>query len=111
MDLMQNWIQSYGNKINAVFAHNDEMGLGAVKALQDAGMKDKVIVVSIDAITDALQAVKKGDLDATVFQDAKKQGAGAIETAVKIAQGQAVEKELMIPFQLVTKASIKEYLK
>jgi inositol transport system substrate-binding protein len=111
MDLMQNWIQSYGTKINAVFAHNDEMGLGAVKALQDAGMKDKVIVVSIDAIADALQAVKKGDLDATVFQDAKKQGAGAIETAVKIAQGQKVEKELMIPFQLVTKASIKAYLK
>jgi len=111
MDLMQNWIQSYGTKINAVFAHNDEMGLGAVKALQDAGMKDKVVVVSIDAIADALQAVKKGDLDATVFQDAKKQGAGAVETAVKIAQGQKVEKELMIPFQLVTKATIKEYLK
>ena len=111
MDLMQNWIQSYGTKINAVFAQNDEMGLGALKALQDAGMKDKVVVVSIDAIADALQAVNKGNLDATVFQDAKKQGAGAIETAVKIARGQKVEKELMIPFQLVTTANIREYLK
>jgi len=111
MDLMQNWIQSYGSKINAVFAHNDEMGLGAVKALQDAGMKDKVIVVSIDAITDALQAVKKGDLDATVFQDARKQGAGAIETAVKLAQGQKVEKDLLIPFKLLTKADVGPYLK
>lgn len=111
MDLMQNWIQSYGTKINAVFAHNDEMGLGALKALQDAGMKDKVIVVSIDAIADALQAVRKGDLDATVFQDARKQGAGAIETAVKIAQGQKVEKELLIPFKLVTKADVDSYLK
>ena len=111
MDLMQNWIQSYGTKINAVFAHNDEMGLGAVKALQDAGMKDKVIVVSIDAITDALQAVKKGDLDATVFQDARKQGAGAIETAVKIARGQQFDKELLIPFKLLTKAEVDSYLK
>jgi len=111
MDLMQNWIQSYGTKINAVFAHNDEMGLGAVKALQDAGLKDKVIVVSIDAIADALQAVKKGDLDATVFQDAKKQGAGAIETAVKIAQGKKVEKELLIPFKLLTKADVDSYLR
>lgn len=111
MDLMQNWIQSYGTKINAVFAHNDEMGLGAVKALQDAGLKDKVIVVSIDAIADALQAVKKGDLDATVFQDAKKQGAGAIETAVKIAQGKKVEKELLIPFKLLTKADVEPYLR
>ena len=111
MDLMQNWIQSYGTKINAVFAHNDEMGLGAVKALQDAGMKDKVIIVSIDAITDALQAVKKGDLDATVFQDASKQGSGAIETAVKIARGQQFDKELLIPFKLLTKAEVDSYLK
>ncbi|SDM86156.1 inositol transport system substrate-binding protein [Daejeonella rubra] len=111
MDLMQNWIQSYGAKINAVFAHNDEMGLGAVKALQDAGMKDKVIVVSIDAIADALQAVKKGHLDATVFQDARKQGAGAIETAVKIAQGKQFEKELLIPFKLLTKEDVDSYLK
>ena len=111
MDLMQNWIQSYGTKINAVFAHNDEMGLGAVKALQDAGMKDKVIVVSIDAIADALQAVKKGDLDATVFQDARKQGAGAIETAVKIARGEQFDKEFLIPFKLLTKGDVDSYLK
>jgi len=111
MDLMQNWIQSYDTKINAVFAHNDEMGLGAVKALQDAGMKDKVIVVSIDAISDALQAVKKGDLDATVFQDARKQGAGAIETAVKIARGQQFDKEFLIPFKLLTKGDVDSYLK
>jgi inositol transport system substrate-binding protein len=111
MDLMQNWIQSYGTKINAVFAQNDEMGLGALKALQDAGLKDKVIVVSIDAIADALQAVKKGTLDATVFQNAKQQGAGAIETAVKIAKGQPYEKELLIPFQLVTKENIGQFLK
>jgi inositol transport system substrate-binding protein len=111
MDLMQNWIQSYGTKINAVFAHNDEMGLGAVKALQDAAMKDKVIVVSIDAIADALQAVKKGDLDATVFQDARKQGAGAIETAVKIVRGQKFDKEYLIPFKLLTIGDVDSYLK
>lgn len=111
MDLMQNWIQSYGTKINAVFAQNDEMGLGAVKALQDAGMKDKVIVVSIDAITDALQAVNKGNLDATIFQDAAKQGAGAIETAIRIAKGEKFDKEVLIPFQLVTKENIKSFLK
>ena len=111
MDLMQNWIQSYGTKINAVFAQNDEMGLGALKALQDAGMKDKVVVVSIDAIADALQAVSKGNLDATVFQDARKQGAGAIEAAVKIAQGKQFEKELLIPFKLITKEDVDSYLK
>ncbi|MBD2700243.1 sugar ABC transporter substrate-binding protein [Spirosoma sp. BT702] len=111
MSLMENWIQSFGSQINAVFAQNDEMGLGAVKALTDAGLKDKVLVVSIDAIPDALQAVKKGSLDATVFQNAEQQGAKAIEAAVKLAKGQPVEKETLIPFQLVTKQNLGEFLK
>ena len=74
MTLMENWIQSYGGQINAVFAQNDEMGMGALLALERARIKDKVIVVGVDAIADALQAVKDGRLDATVFQDAKGQG-------------------------------------
>jgi inositol transport system substrate-binding protein len=111
MDLMQNWIQSYGEKINAVFAHNDEMGLGAVKALQAAGMKDKIMVISVDAIKDALNSVKKGELDATVFQNANLQGAGAVETAIKIAKKQSFEKEVFIPFELVTQENIEKYLK
>ncbi|GAB4036341.1 sugar ABC transporter substrate-binding protein [Spirosoma gilvum] len=111
MSLMENWIQSYGSQINAVFAQNDEMGLGAVKALTDAGLKDKVVVVSIDAIPDALQAVQKGTLDATVFQNAQQQGAKAVETAEKIAKGQPFEKETLIPFQLVTKANLSQFLK
>ncbi|GAB2560281.1 sugar ABC transporter substrate-binding protein [Spirosoma aerophilum] len=111
MALMENWIQSFGPQINAVFAHNDEMGLGAVKALTDAGMKDKVIVVSIDAIPDALQAVKKGSLDATVFQNAEQQGSKAIETAIKAAKGQPFDKETLVPFQLVTKDNLSKFLK
>ncbi|TAF95570.1 MAG: sugar ABC transporter substrate-binding protein [Cytophagia bacterium] len=111
MDLMENWIQSFGTKINAVFAQNDEMGMGAVKALTDAGLKDKVLVVSIDAIPDALQAVKKGTLDATVFQDSQKQGAGAVETAIKIATQKTYEKQLLIPFQLVTQQNLTQFLK
>ncbi len=111
MDLTENWIQANGSKINAVFAQNDEMAMGAVKALQDAGLKNKVLVVGIDAIADALQAVKKGDLDATVFQDAKGQGAGAIETAIKLAKKQPVDKNILIPFQLVTKENVQGFLK
>ncbi len=109
MSLMENWIQSYGNKIDAVFAQNDEMGMGAVKALGAAGMNDKVVVVSIDAIPDALQAVEQGTLDATVFQNAGQQGAQAIETALKIIDKQPYEKEVMIPFQLVTKENVAEF--
>lgn len=111
MSLMENWIQSFGSQINAVFAHNDEMGMGAVKALTDAGLKDKVIVVSIDAIPDALQAVKKGTLDATIFQNAQQQGSKAIEVAIKAANKQPYDKETLIPFQLVTKANVDQFIK
>jgi inositol transport system substrate-binding protein len=102
MSLMENWIQSHGSNIQAVFAQNDEMGMGALLALERAKLKDKVIVASIDAIADAMQAVKSGRLDATVFQDAKGQGGTAVELALKIARKEPFEKETFIPFQLVT---------
>lgn len=110
MSLMENWIQSFGPQITAVFAQNDEMAMGAVKALTEAGLKDKVIVVGIDAIPDALQAVKKGTLDATVFQNARQQGGQAVETALRIIKGQPYEKKMLIPFELVTQKNIENYL-
>jgi inositol transport system substrate-binding protein len=110
LTLMENWIQSYGPKTNAVFAQNDEMAMGALLALEQAKMKDKVIVVGVDSIADALQAVKDGRLDATVFQDAKGQGGVAVETAVKIVRKQPYEKQVYIPFQLVTKENVGLFL-
>ena len=111
MTLMENWIQSYGDKINAVFAQNDEMGMGAMITMEQAKRKDKVIVASVDAIGDALQAVEDGRLDATVFQDAQGQGGGAVETAVRIIRKQPYEKQLYLPFQLVTKENVDRYVK
>ncbi len=111
MALTENWIQSYGDKIDAIFAQNDEMGLGVVNALSAANLKNKVIVVSIDAIPDALQAVKKGTLDATVFQNADEQGAVAVETALKIIKGEPFEKQVLIPFKLVTRDNLSTFLK
>ena len=110
MTLMENWIQSYGGEIQAVFAQNDEMGMGALIALEQANLKEKVVVASVDAIADALRAVKEGRLDATVFQDAKGQGGVAVETAVQLALGQSVEKAFFIPFQLVTRDNVSMFL-
>jgi len=110
MSLMENWIQSHGDGIDAVFAQNDEMAMGALIALEQAKRKSRVVVAGVDAIADALQAVKDGRLDATVFQDARGQGAGAVETAVKIARKQPCEKEVFIPFQLVTRENVGRFL-
>jgi inositol transport system substrate-binding protein len=110
MALMENWLQSYGGQIQAVFAQNDEMGLGAVLALEQARRKDQVVVASVDAIADALQAVQAGRLDATVFQDARGQGGQAVETAIKLARRQPCETRVLIPFRLVTKDNVKEFI-
>lgn len=111
MTLMENWIQAYGDQINAVFCQNDEMALGALNALVQAGKKDNVLVVGVDAIDNALQSVKDGKMDATVYQDCKGQAEGAIEAAYKLAKGESVEKEILIPFILVTTENVDEYLK
>src|SRR5690606_17577154 len=102
----------YGNQIDAVFAQNDEMGMGALQALEQASLKDEVVVVSIDAIADALQAVKEGRLDATVYQDAKAQGKQALEMALNFInhKDSIPEKNVFIPFQLVTKDNVGDFL-
>jgi inositol transport system substrate-binding protein len=110
LSLMENWIQSFGPQLQAVFAQNDEMAMGAVIALEQAKLKDRVIVVGVDAIADALQAVKDRRLDATVFQDAVGQGATAVETALKLARKEPVEREVFIPFQLVTRDNVDRFL-
>ena len=110
LSLMENWIQSFGPQLQAVFAQNDEMAMGAVIALEQAKLKDRVIVVGVDAIADALQAVKDRRLDATVFQDAVGQGATAVETALKLARKEPFEREVFIPFQLVTRDNVDRFL-
>ncbi|MDR8392701.1 substrate-binding domain-containing protein [Aliifodinibius sp. S!AR15-10] len=111
MSLMENWIQSYGNRIDAVFAQNDEMGLGALQALENAGMKEDVVLISIDGITDALQAVKDGRMDATVLQDAQGQGSTAVQTALKIVESDSsYQKEVLIPFELVTQENVDSFI-
>ena len=110
-DLMTNWI-SAGTKFDAVVSNNDEMAIGAIQALKAAGydMK-KMIVGGVDATQDALAAMKAGDLDVTAFQNAAGQGQGAVDTALKLAKGEAVDQKVWIPFELVTPDNMDKYLK
>ncbi|WP_207721758.1 sugar ABC transporter substrate-binding protein [Christensenella tenuis] len=110
MALTENWIQSYGDQINAIFSQNDEMVMGALKAAENNNMKENMIIVGVDAIPDALQAVKDGRLDATVFQDAYGQATMAVEMAYKMVKGEEVESETYVPFQLVTIDNVDNYL-
>ena len=105
LELMENWL-STGKPLQAVIAQNDEMALGAQKAIEAAGRQKDILVIGIDAIPDALRAVKEGRLCATVFQDGRGQGILALELAVKLCEGQPVDHTNYIPFQLITKESM-----
>ncbi|MTH61890.1 sugar ABC transporter substrate-binding protein [Paracoccus litorisediminis] len=108
-DLMTNWITA-GLEFDAVVSNNDEMAIGAIQALKGSGrdMKD-VIVAGVDATQDALAAMAAGDLDVTVFQNAAGQGQGAVDAALKLAKGEAIEKSNFVPFELVTPANLASY--
>ncbi|MBO8163519.1 MAG: sugar ABC transporter substrate-binding protein [Brevibacillus sp.] len=110
MALMENWLQS-GQHIDAVVSNNDEMAIGAIMALEAAGKLNDVIVAGVDATPDALEYVKAGKLQVTVFQNATGQGQGGLETAIRAAKGEQVEKFNWIPYELVTKENVEEYIK
>lgn len=110
MALMENWLQS-GKKIDAVVSNNDEMAIGAIMALEAAGKLKDVVVAGVDATPDALEYVKAGKLQVTVFQNATGQGQGGLEVAIKAAKGEKVEKFNWIPYELVTRENVDEYVK
>ncbi|MEW4286386.1 ribose ABC transporter substrate-binding protein RbsB [Priestia koreensis] len=100
LNVMENIIQGKPD-IKAVFAHNDEMALGAIQAINSSG-KD-VIVVGFDGNDDAIKAVKEGKLAATVAQQPELIGQLAVKAAKDVVQGKKVEKKIPVPLKLVTK--------
>ncbi|NCA98556.1 MAG: sugar ABC transporter substrate-binding protein [Clostridia bacterium] len=111
MQKMENILQSdLAGKFQGVVCHNDEMAIGAMKALDAAGMLDGMVVAGIDATPEALKYLKEGKLALTVFQDALGQGSMAIDLAVKVIKGEQVEKEVMVPYVLVMPEEADKYL-
>ncbi|MCL7746210.1 sugar ABC transporter substrate-binding protein [Halalkalibacter alkaliphilus] len=109
MNLMENWLNS-GKQIDAVVANNDEMAIGALMAAEAVGKLDEIVFAGIDATPEALKYIQDGKLSVSVFQNAKGQGAGGIEAAVKAVRGEELEKVTDIPFELVTIDNLEEYI-
>lgn len=108
MTLMETWLTTYGDDIQAVVAENDEMALGARQAIEAAG-KD-IPCIGVDGIGDAVTAVKNGGMIASDFQNAEGQMTGALDTAMKCIAGETVEKEYWIPFEMITPENADEYM-
>ena len=100
MSVMENILQSEP-ELKGVFAHNDEMALGALQAI--AASKKDIKVVGFDATDDAVNEVKAGKMTATVAQKPELMGETAILTAIKLIAGEEVEKSLPVEVEFVTK--------
>ncbi|HGM5491369.1 TPA: ribose ABC transporter substrate-binding protein RbsB [Serratia fonticola] len=101
LNVMQNLLTAHPD-VQAVFAQNDEMALGALRALQTAGKTD-VIVVGFDGTADGVKAVEGGKLAATVAQRPDQIGVIGVETADKILKGEKVPATIPVDLKLVTK--------
>jgi inositol transport system substrate-binding protein len=107
--LMENWL-STGDQIDAVASNNDEMAIGALQAIEAAGLLGQILVGGVDASPDALAEMDKGRLNVTVFQNAKGQGEGGIQAAIALARGEKIDQITWIPFELVTPENYKDYM-
>lgn len=96
-------------EIDAVFAHNDEMILGAIEAAKAAGRADQIIFVGFDAIDDALAAVRDGSLAATVAQQPFLMGRLGVATAISSLNGDTVEANIPVDLTLVTADNVDQF--
>lgn len=107
-DAVTDWLKK-GVDFNIIAANNDEMALGAIRALEQAGKNPKdYLVGGIDATPDALQEMRAGKLAVTVLQDAKGQGDTAVDVALAMFRGQPVQQVSWIPFHLITPDSLEQ---
>ena len=100
-NVTQNMLQSHP-ELQAIFAANDMMALGAVEAIAAAGRTGELIVVGFDALDEARQAIRDGRMDATIAQHPREMGRIAIESAWSILQGDSVPAEQPVGIELVT---------
>ncbi len=110
MTVMENFIQAYPD-LDAVFACNDEMALGALEAVRGAGLQDKITVVGFDAIHDALVSIKEGGLAATVAQQPYEMGKMGVDCALRVLNGEKLDETIYIPVVLITPENVDEFLK
>ena len=103
MTVMENMLQA-DSSIQAVFAGNDEMALGAVEAI--SGAKKDVLVVGFDATDDAIEAISQGRMGATIAQQPDLIGSTAVENAIRLTKGESIPKEIPVEVTLITKDTV-----
>ena len=103
-------ILSKDKNYDFIVANNDDMILGALAAVNQFGLAGKVALIGVDGLPETLDAIKAGEISATVFQDPEGQGAGGIQACVDHLKGAALGKQILIPFRLVGKNNVDQFI-
>jgi len=103
-------ILSKDKKFEFIIANNDDMVLGALQAVNQANLAGKTALVGVDGLPETLDAIKAGQISATVFQNPEAQGAGGIQACVDHLKGLKLEKQILIPFKLVTRDNVDQFI-
>lgn len=108
--ITQNMLQTYPD-LKVIFSCNDEMALGCLQAVEEAGRKDKIVIGGIDGNVDALNSIKEGRLDVTVYKNFWLQAYTAVEAAAKFLDGQELPDLIPVDLGIVTAENVDQYLK
>jgi ABC-type sugar transport system substrate-binding protein len=110
--IMEDLLRKYDEgEIAGLVAHNDEMAIGASQAINEAGRQDEFkVVVGVDGTQPGLETIEEGGMTATILQQSAEQGKKAVEVASDFLAGDAVEETNNLPFTLVTKDNVAEFL-
>jgi len=107
--IMEDMIQAYGDEIDVAFGINDPSALGILSALEAAGMADDVLVYGVDGSPDAKAMIRDGKFTATAAQFPKQIGKIAAEQAYKVMAGETIEKEILVPVELVNSDTLSNF--
>ena len=95
------WLES-GVELDAIIANNDEMAIGAIRALEEKELINNVYVFGVDGTKAGIQELKNGNLDATIFQDGLAQGKKSLEIALGLLENKKPVTETLIGPELIT---------
>jgi ribose transport system substrate-binding protein len=108
LNTFQNMLQAHPN-IKGVFGSNDEMALGALQAIHAVGKDHKIVIVGYDAIQDSLNAIRNGDMDATIAQLPAEVGDWGVKYALQVANHQSVPPVIPTEVKLVTSQNVASF--
>ena len=107
MKLVENWIQS-GKQIDAIACMADCQLIGVITAVQNAGMEGKILLAGMDCDMPIIEAIEKGIVDNSIWQDGLGQGENALRLAIDAAKGKPVA-DFIIPYEVCTKDNVAKY--